>query len=62
MDKYISLVGNPQVNQDGTITFTFTNGHLDMKVTANFVDGEGYKIKNYEVYEKGANNERSQQA
>ena len=59
MNKYTSLVGTPQINEDGTITFILTDGHLNMKVTARFVDGEGYKIKDYEIYERRADNERS---
>lgn len=61
--KHISLIGSPEVNDDGSLSFTMTDGHNDIKVRAIYTEGAGYKIKDYEIKMRGANkDEKSRQA
>lgn len=53
--KQVSLIGNPEVNEDGSISFTMTDGHNDIKVRAIYTEGAGYKINDYEVLLRGVN-------
>lgn len=53
MNEHISIIGTPMINEDGLLCFIMTNGKYKLKVEAVHIDGEGYKIKNYEVFTKG---------
>ncbi len=60
--KQVKIIDTPTVNDDGSISFTMTDGHNDIKVYAVYTEGTGYKIKDYEVLLRGVNkNEESRQ-
>ena len=52
--KKINIIDTPTAHYDGSISFTMTDGHNDIKVHAIYVEGEGYRIKDYEVIMRGA--------